>query len=623
MEGPVKIALVQLPLQSHDYVYSEENIPLAAGYLAAYLHDVGSDAEVFICPETVMNLGGDAAVLHWIEGVRPHIAGFSCYLWNVERTLALCSRIRERLEGCIVVLGGPEINTDNGHLLDRGQFHYGIVGEGEETFHELVRSVARGLRSLQGIPGIMARERREADTFRARGHMGSLDDVPSPYLEGLLKPSLRRTMLLETVRGCPMRCTYCYYHKSSPQVRAFSEERVGREIAWARRNSVDELTLIDPCFIRRSGLGRLLDVMARERQDTLRFSCELNAEDITEDLLLAMLKAGLSHVEIGLQSTNRKALRNIGRFFDEAAFIRGVRMLRREGVRVMTDVMAGLPGDTLDDVKRTIDFVLGNDLCDDLSVYPLSVLPGTALRRQARRFGIEFLREPPYLVTSSRTMTRDDMVQAFAYAEEASGRDLFPVELPFVAGSRGQGKGTVVRTIVLDGPGGCTTLDPEALGQALCMEVRDPVWMERPDLGKRLKDLLDESPYSLVSWIVPERMYRHGSTAAWIRSVSPCVRHITDREYMSPFTPERSVQLFVESRTSQGGLVYTMIPMDDDPSRPLWASLPEDAPADEEHLHGMRMESLLGYRPTVRYFDRQDRPADAMDGHLGAVTLSW
>jgi len=79
----VKIALVQLPLQSHDYVYSLENVPLAAGYLASHLSCAGNRAEVAICPPEVVNLGGDAAIMRWLEDVHPVIVGFSCYLWNV------------------------------------------------------------------------------------------------------------------------------------------------------------------------------------------------------------------------------------------------------------------------------------------------------------------------------------------------------------------------------------------------------------------------------------------------------------------------------------------------------------------------------------------------------------
>jgi hypothetical protein len=95
-----------------------------------------------------------------------------------------------------------------------------------------------------------------------------------------------------------------------------------------------------------------------------------------------------------------------------------------------------------------------------------------------------------------------------------------------------------------------------------------------------------------------------------------------DREYMSSFTPERSCQLFVESTTAKGLTIYTMIPLDGDCSRPLWASMPAGADPGEEDLHGMRLETLLGYTPEVRYYDRGEEPGDALDGHLCTVVLA-
>ncbi|HVN71657.1 MAG TPA: radical SAM protein, partial [Desulfomonilia bacterium] len=376
----MKVALIQLPLQSHDYVYSLENIPLAAGYLVSYASAMSAPADFIVCPSDIVNLGGDAAILRWLEEVRPDMVGFGCYVWNIHRTLYLCSLVRQRLERCLIVLGGPEVTPDNDFLLSHESFHFSIVGEGEETFTDLIRSVADGREDMHEIQGLMVRSGRNMLPAGRRGTIRDLGRIPSPYLTGIVGPSLNRNMLMETVRGCPMQCTYCYYHKSSPSVRTFAIDRVRDELSWAISEGLGEVTLIDPCFTRRKDLSSLLEAFASERSETLRFSCELNAEDLDPKIVDALLKAGLAHVEIGLQSTNEKALRNVGRRFDREAFIRGVKMLRSSGVKVMTDIMVGLPGDTLDNVKNSVDFVLAGDLCDELSLYPLSILPGTVLR---------------------------------------------------------------------------------------------------------------------------------------------------------------------------------------------------------------------------------------------------
>ncbi len=328
-------------------------------------------------------------------------------------------------------------------------------------------------------------------------------------------------------------------------------------------------------------------------------------------------------MEIGLQSTNEKALRNINRPFEREAFIHGVRLLRSSGVRVMTDIMVGLPGDTLDDVKRSIDFVLAQDLCDDLSLYPLSILPGTKLRHKAHQFGIEYQHEPPYLVTKTPDMDCDDIREAFIYAEEATGRDLFPVELPRLGCSKGHKTGKIVQRIVIDE--NCKGLDvsPGEIGQALCIEVPGSAFLNSPDsLRTRVQALLAENPFTLVSWIIPEEAFHADKTTEFITSVGIGKAHPIDSEYMATFTPKRSCQLFLKGSTANNGCIYTQIPLHPDPSRPIWAALPEDAGPEEEQLHSRHMEGLLGFKPDIRYHDLEADRHDALDDLLTERNVS-
>jgi radical SAM superfamily enzyme YgiQ (UPF0313 family) len=613
----VKVAFVQLPVQSHDYAYSIENVPLAAGYLVSYAASYNTPAEMLICPSTTQNLGGDAAILKWLDDVRPDIAGFSCYLWNIERTLNLCRMIKERFDRCLIVLGGPEVTPDNHFLLSHGEFHIGVVGEGEETFLELLRAAGRGLEDIRAVSGIMVREGTRWFCTSPRAPIHVLDQIPSPYLTGLLGPSLNKSMIIETVRGCPMRCSYCYYHKRSPRVRHLPQDRISAEFFWARQKGMGEVTIIDPCFGRRPGLINLLKAIAEAGQGKLPFSCELNAEDLNEQLVDALVKAGLMHVEIGLQTTNAETLKNIGRFFDPDAFIRGIKLLKKAGVLVMTDIMVGLPGDSLDDVKRSIDFVLEEGLCGDLSIYPLSVLPGTVLRKQAQRFGINYQHEPPYLVTRTAEMDCDAIRSAFAYAEEATGNDYFPVELPRISALGKTTTARFVSRIIIETGMKDEPIGPDEIGQALCIEVRDPAYLDHKEsLRNWLHALLSENPYTLISWVFPDDFFHRLKTIEFISSCCPRINHPADREYMVTFTPKRSCQLFLRSRIKGGGSILTRVALSDDVSRPIWAALPEEAGPDQEQLHSERMATLLGYRPEMRYHDLPQGKTDIIDDLL-------
>ena len=112
---------------------------------------------------------------------------------------------------------------------------------------------------------------------------------------------------------------------------------------------------------------------------------------------------------------------------------------------------------------------------------------------------------------------------------------------------------------------------------------------------------------------MPEEAFRADKTTEFITSMGIGKAHPIDSEYMATFTPKRSCQLFLKGSTANNGCIYTQIPLHPDPSRPIWAALPEDAGPEEEQLHSRHMEGLLGFKPDIRYHDLEANGHDALD----------
>jgi radical SAM superfamily enzyme YgiQ (UPF0313 family) len=237
-------------------------------------------------------------------------------------------------------------------LLADAEFDAAVMGEGEETLVDILAAWGRGQGDLSSVPGVMYRAPGGIMFTGMRDPINDLDTIPSPYLSNILGRSYSGAIMLETVRGCVYQCSYCAYHKLFRRLRGFDPGRTAAEVRWAVDSGVEEIIFIDPCFARGPGLRSLLDVL-RDAQETRRFraSCELNAEDLDEGIVCALAEAGVAHVEVGLQSTNRRALDLCRRRFHRDLFIRGVRMLKGAGMHVATDIMVGLPGDTRKDVR--------------------------------------------------------------------------------------------------------------------------------------------------------------------------------------------------------------------------------------------------------------------------------
>ena len=92
-----------------------------------------------------------------------------------------------------------------------------------------------------------------------------LDDAKLSFMQAKqdLEPEIENMILVETQRGCPYRCGYCYYGKSRRRLRSVPPGRVIEAIAWARHQQLAEAYLLDPCLNSRRDLPDLLASLAR------------------------------------------------------------------------------------------------------------------------------------------------------------------------------------------------------------------------------------------------------------------------------------------------------------------------------------------------------------------------
>src|SRR4051812_32194469 len=137
----LRVLLMQLPVPNNP----ELNIPLAAGYLKAYASALGLDAstDIELLPRYLADWGGDGLLVNTIIARQPDVVGVSLYTWNSERSLDIIRRVKERLPGLRVVVGGPEVQKDNLWVLQHPAIDVAVVGEGEQTFVDLLRLWSR------------------------------------------------------------------------------------------------------------------------------------------------------------------------------------------------------------------------------------------------------------------------------------------------------------------------------------------------------------------------------------------------------------------------------------------------------------------------------------------------
>ena len=262
----IKAMLIQLPVPQLNFGHRTGNIPFAA----ACLYQAGSNipgVEISIFPQVSASYMGDAAIIDTIISIRPDIIGFTAYVWNIKRILHLVKEIKKSYSPK-VVLGGPEVTSDNPLLSDNSLIDFCVYGEGEKLFTKLLKE-----------PELWLKKCGKADA----GLLFS--SSASPYLSGILKPGIENSMLLETMRGCPYACSYCYYGKERKRPLFKGDDLVLCGFEWALSNDVKEVYFLDPSFNARPDLPALLKKLADINKDhKLTLISEIRGDSVDDKL---------------------------------------------------------------------------------------------------------------------------------------------------------------------------------------------------------------------------------------------------------------------------------------------------------------------------------------------------
>lgn len=360
------------------------------------------------------------SVLAALYEEKADIYGFSVYIWNVTEMLRLASELSLLLPNAAIVFGGPEVSfADDGFFARYPFVDHIIAGEGEDAFPTLCRMLAAG----EPAPRILS-----AAPFSAFEKSGIYYDTVGATPHGLV--------YYESVRGCPFSCAYCL-SSTVKTIRAKPSDKVLSDLLqFEQFDDIRTVKLVDRTFNfdreRAKAIWRALadDMYTKEYHFEVSAAL-LDAESIA---ILAHIPKGKFRLEIGVQSTNPKTIQAIERQLDTKKTLQALEALHKTGnLHLHADLIAGLPYEDLRSFAKSFDDVYGK--CDVLQLGFLKLLRGSAMRKEAERFGIRYSPEPPYRVLQTADMSFSDLtfLEAVAGMTERfhnSGR--FPNTFPFL-----------------------------------------------------------------------------------------------------------------------------------------------------------------------------------------------
>jgi anaerobic magnesium-protoporphyrin IX monomethyl ester cyclase len=363
--------------------------PLGALYAAACLRQAGHDVSLF----DSMLAAGESEWEQALERERPEFAvlyedGFNylskmCLLRMREAALTMTRAARAR--GVRVIAAGPDASDHPEPYLDAGALAV-VTGEGEATLVALMEALRSG-KAPREVPGLALRTQPGAcERTPARPFIKDLDCLPEPAWDLVDVERYRGvwkarhgyfSMNLVSTRGCPYHCNWCAKPIYGQRYAVRSPERVADEMdSLRRRFAPDHFNFVDDIFGLVPGWVERFAAAVLARGARTPFRCLSRADLLSEPVVRALAKAGCATVWIGAESGSQKVLDAMEKGTRVEQIREAARRLQAAGIQVGFFLQFGYPGETRDDVERTLQLVRE---CrpDDIGVSVSYPLPGT------------------------------------------------------------------------------------------------------------------------------------------------------------------------------------------------------------------------------------------------------
>lgn len=372
--------------------------PLGLAYLSSYLKKYGKH----IYEIKIIDGNCSRDIFSDILKFDPEITGFTALSPQIKEAVDLSCRLKTRRPDIFQVIGGVHISSEQGQALSKGNFDLAIIGEGEETFKEVIDSFIQYGRDrdvYKKINGIAFLDNLKLVTTPPRPEIVILDTIPLPdrslinmdyYLSRYLVIrglSGNRITTIHTSRGCPFDCTFCSSTIVFKKVRYSSVDYVISEIKELMdRYKAKSLFFTDDTFI--INKPRIRDLCSRFIAEGINKKIKWEVQGRASlvdwpdlELLKLMKEAGCIQIDYGFESGSDRILKflkkeNISVDINR----RAMEVTKEAGLHVMGTFMVGVPGETEEDLELTKKFILENNRkIDNFQVFIATPYPGAEL----------------------------------------------------------------------------------------------------------------------------------------------------------------------------------------------------------------------------------------------------
>jgi len=356
--------------------------PLGIAYIAAVLEENNIDVEVI-----------DAAALEmsWetleaeIRKANPGMVAVTALTPTISNALKTAELARKSCPEAKIVMGGYHPSFNHQEMLEYDYVDFVIIGEGEYTFPELVKTLNEG-GDLSKVKGIAYRE----VITPPRPLITDLDELPFPARHLLPMDHYKilnqklTTATMISGRGCPMQCSFCAsaaLHGNRLRVRS-AKNVVDEMEHLINDHDAGIIAFMDDTFTLKP--RRVADVCDEivERGLDVYWGCTARADTLSDELLQKLHDSGCITMFLGVESADQQQLDRVNKQLTIEKIRQAFRLARKNEIRTIASVVLGMPGDTKDSIRRTIKFA--RELNPSYAVFSLATpYPGTRFHQEA------------------------------------------------------------------------------------------------------------------------------------------------------------------------------------------------------------------------------------------------
>lgn len=367
--------------------------PLGLAYLANALLKKGHNVQIL---DSILEQTSKSEFIEVLKKFNPDIVGISAVTHQFLAAKHLSNIVKRHNKKIITVIGGPHVSNMPKRTLEEAEnIDYGVFGEGEITFPELISKI-KYKSTINNIKGIVYRKGKKIIQTNPRPLIKNIDwlGFPARHLLRDLRyyshtPFRGKGIVTSVItsRGCPFSCYYCDQSVFGRTYRFNSAEHIIKELKELKEKyGIVNISFEDDNFA--LDKKRTIELCKRIIKEKLNISwaCELRVTSVDKELVYWMKKAGCWSVYFGIESGDPEMLKFINKNQTIEQVKGAVKIAKKYGLKVTGSFILGLPRETKESLNKTISLALSLPI-DGVTFHLFTPYPNTPLEKICRQYG--------------------------------------------------------------------------------------------------------------------------------------------------------------------------------------------------------------------------------------------